>query len=235
LLSDVGTGATEPTRGCAKFSAKGTRQRGFRAITNQHRDLADAGSPRPKRVRGKIESPGGRVPSEAAALALLDEHKISQAAVVGNSVGGWVAATFAGSCPGRVSKLILIDVAGFKAMFEGPPPVNFDPGSPAEMQKLIDITINSSVARTPGIADKAYRAYVSTGERGIAAVWAKSVFVSPRLEEVLPKISAPTLVLWGADDKLFPSVLAGVIAGQIRGGDGANGLFSRRLYRNHGR
>ena len=42
-----------------------------------------------------------------------------------------------------------------------------------------------------------------------------SLFKSPRLEEVLPKISAQTLVLWGADDRLFPSVLAGLFAAQI--------------------
>jgi triacylglycerol lipase len=135
----------------------------------------------------------------------------------GNSVGGWVAATFAATYPDRVDRLVLIDAAGFKAMFEGAPPVNFDPGSPDEMQKLIDITINGPVARTPGLAEQAYARYVSSGEKAISATWGKSLFVSPRLEELFPKISAPTVVLWGADDKLFPSVLAAVFAGQING------------------
>lgn len=158
------------------------------------------------------------MPVQAAAiLALLDAHKIETTALVGNSVGGWVTATFAAAHPKRVSKLVLIDAAGFKAMFEGPPPVNFDPSSPAEMQKLIDITINSPVAQTPGLADKAFAGYVASGEKAISATWGKSLFTSPRLEEVLPKITAPTLVLWGADDKLFPSVLAGVFAGQVKG------------------
>ena len=154
------------------------------------------------------------MPVQARAIkALLDAHKIAKASVVGNSVGGWVAATFAATYPSAVDKLILIDAAGFKAMFEGPPPVNFDPANAEEMQKLIDITLSSPVAHTPGLAQRAYDAYVASGEKAISATWGKSLFVSPRLEDLLPKISAKTLVLWGADDKLFhPSWRASLAA-----------------------
>ena len=156
------------------------------------------------------------MPIQAAALAaLLDHHNIEKADLVGNSVGSWVTATFASTYPDRLNRLALIDAAGFRAMFEGVPPVNFDPNDADEMQKLIDITINSEVSQTPGLAQRAFENYVSSGEKAISAVWGKSLFVSPRLEELLPKITVPTLVLWGADDRLFPSVLANVFAGQI--------------------
>jgi abhydrolase domain-containing protein 6 len=151
----------------------------------------------------------------SAIKALLDEHEIDSVSLVGNSVGGWVAATFAATYPDDVEKLVLIDVAGFKAMFEGEPPVNFDPGNAEEMQALINITINSSVAQTPGLAERAFESYVSSGEKAIAQTWGKSLFTSARLEELLPKITAPTLVLWGEDDKLFPSVLAEAFANLI--------------------
>ena len=158
------------------------------------------------------------IPLQAQAIAaLLDAHDLTTAALVGNSVGGWVTATFAAHYPARIEKLVLIDVAGFRAMFEGEPPVNFDPDSPEEMQKLIDITINGPVAKIPGLAEQAFAAYVASGEKAISATWGQSIYGSPRLEELLPAITAPTLVLWGADDKLFPSVLAGVFAGQIAG------------------
>lgn len=153
----------------------------------------------------------------AAVKALLEAEGLASADIVGNSVGGWVAATFAATYPGSVRRLILIDAAGFRAMFEGTPPVNFDPNDAAEMQALINITINSPVAQTPGLAEKALAAYIASGEKAIAAVWGKSLYISPRLEDLLPKIKAPTLVLWGAEDKLFPSILAGVFAGQIAG------------------
>jgi triacylglycerol lipase len=153
----------------------------------------------------------------SAVKALLDAEGLTSADIVGNSVGGWVAATFAATYPDSAHRLILIDAAGFKAMFEGTPPVNFDPNDAAEMQALINITINSPIAQTPGLADKAFAAYVASGEKAISATWGKSLYVSTRLEDLLPKINAPTLVLWGADDKLFPSVLAEVFAGQISG------------------
>jgi abhydrolase domain-containing protein 6 len=158
------------------------------------------------------------MPVQAAAIkALLDSHKIAKANLIGNSVGGWVATTFAATYPDAVGKLFIIDAAGFKAMFEGAPPVNFDPNDAQEMQKLIDFTINGPVARTPGIAQAAFDAYIARGEKAIAATWGKSLFISPRLEELFPKVKAPTLVLWGADDKLFPAVLCDVFAAQIAG------------------
>lgn len=158
------------------------------------------------------------MPVQADAIkALLDHHNIAKADLVGNSVGAWATATFAATYPERVNRLVLIDSAGFRAMFEGTPPVNFDPNNAEEMQKLIDITINSNVAGTPGLAQRAFDAYVSSGEKAISQTWGKSLFISPRLEDLLPKIKAETLVLWGADDKLFPAVLAGVFSSQIAG------------------
>jgi len=156
------------------------------------------------------------MPVQAEAVrALLDHHGIARADVIGNSVGGWVAATFAATFPDRTGLLILIDAAGFRAMFEGTPPVNFDPGNVAEMDALIRFVINSPVADTPGLAERAFEAYVASGEKAITATWGQSLFTSPRLEDLLARITAPTLVLWGADDRLFPSVLAGVFAAQM--------------------
>lgn len=156
------------------------------------------------------------IPVQAAAIkSLLEAHKIEAADLIGNSVGGWVAATFAAEYPDKVNGLILLDVAGFKAMFEGEPPVNFDPSTVEEMQALLAITTNSDLAQTHDIAEQAFEAYIASGEKAVSAIWAKSIFISPRLEDILPKIAAPTLVLWGEDDKLFPSTLCAVFAEQI--------------------
>jgi len=152
-----------------------------------------------------------------ATRALLDAEGIAKATMIGNSVGGWVAATFAATYPDRTDRLVLIDAAGFRAMFEGPAPVNFDPGNAEEMQTLISFVINSQVADTPGLAQRSFDAYVASGEKAIAANWGRSLYQSPRLEELLPRIVAPTLVLWGAEDRLFPPVLAAAFAGQITG------------------
>lgn len=159
------------------------------------------------------------MPMQARAIAaLLDAHGIDRASLVGNSVGGWVAATFAATFPDRVERLVLIDVAGFRAMFEGEPPVNFDPGSAAEMAKLIRFVINSDAADAPGFAERAYEGYVASGEKAVAGAWGRSLYQSPRLEELLPRIAAPTTLLWGADDRLFPAALAEGFAAQVPDG-----------------
>ena len=68
-----------------------------------------------------------------------------------------------------------------------------------------------------GLAQHAFDAYVSSGEKAITATWGKSLYASTRLEALFPKVKAPTLVLWGADDKLFPSVLCSAFSAQIPG------------------
>jgi abhydrolase domain-containing protein 6 len=155
------------------------------------------------------------MPVQAAALAaLLDAKGIKITALVGNSVGGWVTATFAATYPKWTDKLVLIDVAGFEAMFEGEPPANFDPDTVEEQRALLRV-VAPNAADIPGVAEQAFESYVATGEKAIAAVWGQSLYSSPRLEALLAKITASTLVLWGADDTLFPSVLGDVFAGQI--------------------
>ena len=46
--------------------------------------------------------------------------KIERATLVGNSMGGWIAAMFTASFPDRVDKLVLVDAAGYA------PPKDFD-------------------------------------------------------------------------------------------------------------
>lgn len=149
------------------------------------------------------------VPDQAAAiLALLDAEKIEKADLIGNSVGGWVTATFAAAHPDRVGKLVLADAAGFKAMFEGPSPVNFYPDTVADMQKLLQTVRYLPEAQTPAFAETAFANLKTSGDGEAAQRVFAGMFASPKLEEVMPEIKAPTLVLWGMNDKLFPPDLA---------------------------
>ncbi|MBC7927138.1 MAG: alpha/beta fold hydrolase [Bryobacteraceae bacterium] len=152
-----------------------------------------------------------------AVEALLDSEHIDKASLIGNSVGGWVAATFASTRPHRVDKLVLVDVGGFKAMFESPSPVNFYPESVADMQKLLSLVTSDSSKHTAEFAATALDALNQSGDRAAGEAVFKGLFPSPRLEEVMPAIKAPTLVVWGAQDKLFPPVIADLVNGGIAG------------------
>jgi pimeloyl-ACP methyl ester carboxylesterase len=152
-----------------------------------------------------------------AVRALLDAEGINKASVIGNSVGGWVAATFASVYPARTDKLVLVDAAGFKAMFEGPSPVNFYPDNVADMRKLLSYVLVAPATQTPEFAERALAGLNASGDKMAAEAVFKGLFVSPRLEEVMPGITAQTLVIWGAQDKLFPPALADMVSSSIRG------------------
>jgi pyruvate dehydrogenase E2 component (dihydrolipoamide acetyltransferase) len=152
-----------------------------------------------------------------AVRALLDAEGVAKASLIGNSVGGWVTATFASLYPARTDKLVLVDAAGFKAMFEGPSPVNFYPDTVGDMRKLLSYVLVSPATQTQEFAERALAGLNASGDKIAAEAVFKGMFASPRLEEVMPGIGAPTLVLWGAKDKLFPPTLADLVSGNIRG------------------
>lgn len=152
-----------------------------------------------------------------AVLTLLDRKGIPSADIIGNSVGGWVAATFAAQYPERVGKLVLVDAAGFDAMFQGDPPVNLFPNNADEMAQLLSFVLASDFAHTPEFAQQAFEKFQASGEKAIEPVLGPGLFRSARLEAVMPKIKAETLVIWGKEDKLFPVNLAGYIAGLTPG------------------
>jgi pimeloyl-ACP methyl ester carboxylesterase len=143
-----------------------------------------------------------------AVLALLKSEGVEKADILGNSVGGWVAATFAAANPANTNKLIVVDPAGFKAMFEGQPPVNIFPDDAAQMKKLLEFVRFDKSVHTDEVAMAALEGLNASGEKTIQAVLWPALGGSPKLEEVMPNIKAPTLVIWGKEDKLFPVALA---------------------------
>jgi abhydrolase domain-containing protein 6 len=163
-------------------------------------------------------APDLSIPTQAAAIeALLDTEQIPASDLIGNSVGGWVTATFAANYPERVRRLVVIDPAGFAEMFKGEPPVNLFPNNVGEMQRLLEYVIHSDFAHTAEFATKAYADFVAGNEKSIEARLGPALYKSPRLEEVMPKIAAPSLVVWGKEDKLFPVALAPYITSLTRG------------------
>lgn len=152
-----------------------------------------------------------------AVAALLDAEGIEQADLVGNSVGGWVAATFAADNPDRVNRLVLVDAAGFEAMFHGEAPVNFYPSDVAAAENLLAYTRHDPAARTPERAAELVETIAANGDAQAAQAIFQGLYVSERLESVGDRVTVPTLVVWGEEDRLFPTAIADLIVSHIDG------------------
>jgi pimeloyl-ACP methyl ester carboxylesterase len=171
-------------------------------------------------------APAINITLQADALkALMDKEGIRKASLVGNSLGAWVVVTFANRYPERVDRLVLSDAAGLKVTLSGPPPVNFAPDTVDEMQKLLQTVLVSPWAQGREFAEKALAAFKASGEKEtlgkLFAGFADKASPDKPLDDLLPQVKAPTLVIWGAQDGLFPPALADLVVGgltQVPGG-----------------
>ena len=92
--------------------------------------------------------------------------KIERATLVGNSMGGWIAAMFTASFPDRVDKLVLVDAAGYT------PPKDFDmrtlfglnPTTRAEMKVLVSKVFYNKAFQTDPAIDQAMAARLAAGD-----------------------------------------------------------------------
>lgn len=181
---------------------------------------------------GQSDKPAG--PYTASMLAkdvmgLLDTLGIDKAIVMGHSMGGFIAQAIALEYPERVSKLILASTN-----FGGPRHV---PVTPEAMAVLSDVKSDPLtrlrngivISTAPGFAERQpellqqwldWRAanpldipgYQAQLGIGVALLAEAAAF-----EAKLPNVSAPTLILFGAHDKVVPPANADLLAKQIAG------------------
>jgi pimeloyl-ACP methyl ester carboxylesterase len=148
---------------------------------------------------------------------LLDLLEVSRASIIGTSIGGWIAAAFAIAHPERVDRLVLAGAAGIKVdgadrydLFANPIEETlrhlfFDEARSAQLLP---------VEYGPEVLVKAYR------EFGTLARLAWNPYLYDRkLQERLPRITAPTLVVWGEDDTFLPPVYGETMASLVPGAD----------------
>ena len=146
-------------------------------------------------------------------LALLDELDTGDVTVIGNSIGGWVAAELALLNSPRVGALVLIDAVGIEVAghgvadvsnmavpeimalsFHDPTPFRIDPATVSDAQKAVMAGNSASIA-------------VYTGSPAMA---------DPTLLGRLDDVTVPTLVLWGDSDQIVDAEYGRAYAAAIR-------------------
>jgi pimeloyl-ACP methyl ester carboxylesterase len=153
--------------------------------------------------------------------ALLDELGVGSAAVVGNSMGGFIGAELAIQFPARVERLVLVSAAGLTIEHQRNERVlamlrTFDKrlaaysgwvGSrsdlfarrPRPRQLLFGI-----VARHPELLPAPLVAEQVRGSGKPGFVPALDALTNYPIRDRLGEIACPTLIVWGAEDKLVP-------------------------------
>lgn len=140
--------------------------------------------------------------------AFLKELKIERAAVVGNSLGGWIAAAYTLAHPERVERLVLVDAAGFA------PPKDFDmgwlvglnPSTREGMRRLATLVFyNKQLFTSDAAIDLLLKQRLTAGDGYTIQSLNESVARrEDMLDGRLSGITQPTLLIWGRDDGLTP-------------------------------
>lgn len=179
---------------------------------------------------GLTEAPAGFAATPEGYAELLDvflaKLGLAQAAVAGNSLGGAVAWTLALRHPDKVGALILVDAAGWPSESLKKPPLAF-----RLMQYQAGRDLIASIDNTPLIREGLKKDVVdqSVLTEDFIRRWAdlqrlpghRTILMSLRpgaiaaSNAVLAGITAPTLILWGADDQLIDVAAAHKFADAI--------------------
>lgn len=143
---------------------------------------------------------------------ILDELGIGQAALVGHSVGGMVAAEVAAMRPDRVSRVVLI--APWGLWRDDEPVADIWSQSPGRLAALLwhDPDGEAAKAHAPVMEPAAMlRAYLA----GAAAAHFTWPIPDRGLHRRLRRVAAPTMLVWGREDKVVPVSYAADFAGRL--------------------
>ncbi len=142
---------------------------------------------------------------------VMDALHIDRAVIGGNSLGGLAAWRFAATSPERVSALILVSPGGYPGNgvadtpLSPPAPFAFFLRNPTEAG--VALTLQGVYADKSQITpERISRVTAMMRQPGNGDAYVESIeeFSLPDPEPMLRSITAPTLILWGADDKVIP-------------------------------
>ncbi|HTW06594.1 MAG TPA: alpha/beta hydrolase [Acidimicrobiales bacterium] len=127
---------------------------------------------------------------------LLDALEVQDVTVVGNSIGGWIAAEMAVAGNGRISRLVVVDGMGIEVPEH--PPTDVSGMSLPEISQLS--YHNPARFRIDPSALPPEAQAVLAGNRASLALYGGATMSDPTLRARLAGVAVPSLVVWGDSD-----------------------------------
>jgi pimeloyl-ACP methyl ester carboxylesterase len=134
--------------------------------------------------------------------ALLAERNLTGVTCVGLGFGGWIAAEMATMAPAQLRRLVLVGAMGLRP----------ERGEILDQALLSYIDYVRAGFHDPAALERAYGAELPTAllerwdvnrETTFRIAWRPYMF-NPSLPHLLGGVRTPTLVLWGAEDRVVP-------------------------------
>jgi len=143
--------------------------------------------------------------------AFCAKLSIDRATLVGNSLGGWTAMAFTLAHPERVTKLVLVDSAGYSfAKSPVPPPtrdvmIGLNPATVAGAKAVLAVIFGHESFVTDANARMLFEKHLKNNDGYTINAFIDSMLRGEDfLDGKLGAIKVPTLILWGRADKLTP-------------------------------
>ncbi len=146
--------------------------------------------------------------------AVLDKLGVQRFVIGGNSLGGQIAWETAHALPARVARLILVDSGGY-AFVPKSVPLGFQIARIPVLRNLMEYTLPRGIVKsslenvygdpslvTPALIDRYFDLTLRAGNRKALSYRMDQGYVSD--EAKIKSLKQPTLILWGAKDRLIP-------------------------------
>jgi len=170
------------------FSLAGGLSKGARAIVPTHPGFN--GQPRPEWF-STIED------LTLAYLALLDQMDLKDVIVVGNSLGGWIAAEMGLRNSTRISGIILLDAVGVDT---GSPDKKIVDPATLPLQETLKLSFYNPAKFAVAPSGPDAIKIRAENQRTLRVYSGNALMGDPTLRSRLASTSCPALVIWGEND-----------------------------------
>jgi pimeloyl-ACP methyl ester carboxylesterase len=133
-----------------------------------------------------------------AYLDLLEQLGLDEVMVIGNSIGGWVAAEMAlRDIQGRVKSMVLLNANGIRP--DNAAQVTDIRGMPPQAIGKLSF-YNPALRPDPASMSEEQRATLAANQQTLAVYAAPDFMFAPKLRRRLHRVTVPVLVAWGTED-----------------------------------